>query len=117
MSNYSIELDGPAIERIARAITKGIRDDVLEDIHELIPNEVMGPLQDKIRTSVYERLIAFSACDFDRYMELMDMVETHQAALNLKNYPLHYSERRIELLVALLNGDMERANKAIKDTQ
>ena len=118
MNEYTIELDGPAMERMARGITVGIRNEVLEDIHELIPDEVMGPLQDKIRTSVYERLIAYSVCDFDRHMEIMDMVDEHQAKLNQEPYPLTYSNRRIEFLVAILNGDTDRARKVImKDTQ
>ena len=101
------------IEILANMLTGRLRNAVLEDIHaersklswsgEYIPQEVMGPLQDAIRNSLYEMIFVLSQHPGTEWKGI-DAMNNYIEDCGGFFYPITVNETDMELLRLTLSG-------------
>ena len=85
------------IKTICRIITKRIRDDALEPVHQHLTNEEMGALQDVIRSSAYSVL---NALRVNESREGFDLLQEYNSSRDL--YPFENTTYEIEIMKRIL---------------
>lgn len=88
------------IKTICRIITKRIRDDALEPVHQHLTNEEMGALQDVIRSSTYSVL---NALRVNKSRKGFDLLQEINSGRDL--YPFENTTYEVEMMKMILSGE------------
>ena len=88
------------IKTICRIITRRIRDDALEPVHQHLTNEEMGALQDVIRSSTYSVL---NALRVNKSRKGFDLLQEINSGMEL--YPFENTTYEVEMMKKMLSGE------------